>query len=280
MDSLRATPVADAPSMSAWRRDGAAPCYVLRMNGGGGPPPVVNPVTLSEQIADHLGHRILRGEFRPGERLKEIHLAAFYGVSRGPVREALRLLEGRGLAHVVPRHGAQVRRFDIGEIDSLFSIRAVLLGLAARQAVERGEPSLIPRLEETVEALRQSARDMAISPLEHATITGRAQYILARRSGNVALAAMLEDVVGRAYWRMVWNEHPLDFTDRRRRWQSARLWNGLLRAVKKGDAARAEEIAREITEASRLRVVAELRAIMGRNAATGAEDAPSLFGES
>ena len=52
-------------------------------------------LTLPQQIADHLGHRIMTGELGPGSRLKEEEFAELYDVSRGPIREAFRLLERR-----------------------------------------------------------------------------------------------------------------------------------------------------------------------------------------
>ena len=100
-----------------------------------GPP--ICALTLPQQIADHLGHRIMNGDYRPGSRLKEEEFAEAYAVSRGPVREAFRILERRGFVEIVPRHGARVRAFDPADLASLFSVRAVLFGLAARQATER-----------------------------------------------------------------------------------------------------------------------------------------------
>ena len=79
----------------------------------------------------------MNGDYRPGSRLKEEEFAEAYAVSRGPVREAFRILERRGFVEIVPRHGARVRAFDPADLASLFSVRAVLFGLAARQATER-----------------------------------------------------------------------------------------------------------------------------------------------
>jgi len=249
---------AAAPGASPLREDDPR-CRVLFTRGAA---LVVRADPLPEQIADHLGHRVLRGEFRAGDRLKEIELAGFYRVSRGPIREAFRLLERRGLVEIVPRHGARVRMFDLGEIGNIFSIRAVLLGLAAREAVSRRAPDLIERLERHVRALARLARERDANPFEHATLSGEAQRTIYRRSGNPALAAMLEDLTGRAYWRMIWNEAPLDFTDRKRRAESARFWTALLKAAKAGNAAKAEGIARALIEASRQHTVAAVQAAL------------------
>ncbi|MBN9087723.1 MAG: GntR family transcriptional regulator [Reyranella sp.] len=209
-------------------------------------------LTLPQQIADHLGHRIMNGELPPGSRLKEEEFAETYTVSRGPVREAFRLLERRGFVEIVPRHGARVRVFDPADLAGLFSTRAVLFGLAARQAAERGAPAeLIEQLASQVARLRHSAETMEISPSEHATIAGDSQHLIARFAANRPLLKMLEEMTSRALWRMAWRDTPLDFKTQARRRQSARFWSDLLKAIEAGDAAEAERIARALLEASR-----------------------------
>jgi DNA-binding GntR family transcriptional regulator len=217
--------------------------------GADGPP--ICSLTLPQQIADHLGHLIMNGAYPSGSRLKEEKFAARYRVSRGPVREAFRLLERHGFVEIVPRHGARVRLFDPADLASLFSVRAVLVGLAARQATEQAAPGLVDLLAGQVARLRRSAETMDISPGEHAQIAGDTQHLLARFSGNRPLLRMLEDLTGRALWRMAWRDTPFDFTTRARRQQSARFWSELLRAFKAGDGDGAERAGRALLEASR-----------------------------
>ncbi|WP_428669986.1 GntR family transcriptional regulator [Reyranella sp.] len=221
-------------------------------------PAPICALTLPQQIADHLGHRIMNGELVPGSRLKEEEFAELYDVSRGPVREAFRILERRGFVEIVPRHGARVRVFDPADLAGLFSIRAVLFGLAARQATEQGSSELIDLLGKQVERLRQSAVKMDISPREHAVIAGDNQHLIARFAANRPLLKTLEELTGRALWRMAWSDTPLDFTTRARRQQSARLWRALLDAMETGDAAGAERIARTLLEASRDHMIAAM----------------------
>lgn len=215
-------------------------------------------LTLPQQIADHLGHRIMTGELAPGSRLKEEEFAALYDVSRGPIREAFRLLERRGFVEVVPRHGARVRVFDPADLANLFSIRAVLFGLAARQAAERGDAELFDRLAPQVARMRRSAETMELSPRDHAAIAGENQHLIARFSGNRPLVKMLEELSSRALWRMAWRDTPLDFTTRARRQHSARRWAELLKAMKAGDADAAERVARALLEASRDHMIAAM----------------------
>lgn len=202
----------------------------------------------------------MNGDLVPGSRLKEEEFAELYDVSRGPVREAFRILERRGFVEIVPRHGARVRAFDPADLAGLFSIRAVLFGLAARQATEEGSSELVDLLAQQVARLRESAETMAITPREHAVIAGDNQHLIARFSGNRPLLKMLEELTSRALWRMAWRDTPLDFKTQARRRQSARFWGELLAAIKAGDAAGAERIARSILEASRDHMLAAMAA--------------------
>src|SRR6056297_4155191 len=90
---------------------------------------------------------IRAGTFRPGDRLTETDLAERLGLSRTPVREAIRQLESDGLVTHVPRVGAAVRRLDYAEITELYEMRAVLEGTAARFAARAAYPSEIDELE-------------------------------------------------------------------------------------------------------------------------------------
>ena len=94
--------------------------------------------SLREVIADEVRTAILDGRFQPGERLVEDRLAAAYGVSRNPVREALRALEGEGLVVVKPRRGAFVATLSGDEAHEIIELRAALEGLSARLAARRG----------------------------------------------------------------------------------------------------------------------------------------------
>jgi DNA-binding GntR family transcriptional regulator len=248
---------AQVTAMRAERPDGAEVGPSAERPAG----PPICALTLPQQIADHLGHRIMNGECRPGSRLKEEEFAEAYSVSRGPVREAFRILERRGFVEIVPRHGARVRAFDPADLASLFSVRAVLFGLAAREATERRSSELIGLLAVEVARLIRSAETMDISPREHAVIAGDAQHLIARFSGNRPLLRMLEEITGRALWRMAWTDPPLDLTTRTRRLQSARFWSDLLAAIRSGDAERADRTARSLLEASRDNMIAAMAAL-------------------
>src|SRR3954469_18051982 len=89
--------------------------------------------TLPLQVAERIGQGIIDEQFQPGERLKEVELALSFGVSRATIREALRILEKRGLVSILPQRGARVNDLSPKELEDLFEIRAALLGVASRR---------------------------------------------------------------------------------------------------------------------------------------------------
>lgn len=91
---------------------------------------------LREKIADKIRADIIKGVYKDGERLIEPKLAENLGISRTPVREALRQLENEGFIEIIPRKGAVVKRMTLDDVDNLYMIKANLEGLAARQAIK------------------------------------------------------------------------------------------------------------------------------------------------
>lgn len=92
---------------------------------------------LREVIFISLREAIIIGELRPGERLMEVQLAEKMGVSRTPVREAIRKLELEGLVDMIPRKGAHVAELSVKDIMDVLEVRASLDGLATALAAER-----------------------------------------------------------------------------------------------------------------------------------------------
>jgi DNA-binding GntR family transcriptional regulator len=103
----------------------------------------------SAEAARLIREGIVGGRLRPGQRLKEEHLAAELGLSRTPVREALVLLSAEGLLDMQPNRGATVRHYTPEEIRDVYGLRAVLEGYAARLAAQRVTPERVEALEES-----------------------------------------------------------------------------------------------------------------------------------
>lgn len=103
---------------------------------------------LREVVFNTLRDAILRGELEPGARLMEIQLAEKLGVSRTPVREAIRKLELEGLAIMLPRRGAIVAAITISDLKDVLEVRRVLEGLTIELACKRMTEEELNKLKE------------------------------------------------------------------------------------------------------------------------------------
>jgi DNA-binding GntR family transcriptional regulator len=112
---------------------------------------------LREEIRDHLMRDILEGRLAPGERIIETRVAQQFDVSQAPVREALRDLEMFGFIASSPFRGAVVREMSPEDLVQVYPIRAVLEGLAARDAATRLDERGLARLQSLVDTMRQAA---------------------------------------------------------------------------------------------------------------------------
>lgn len=112
---------------------------------------------LRELVFESLREAIIKGRLRPGERLMEIQLAEELGVSRTPVREAIRKLELEGLVLMIPRKGAYVSQISMKDIADVFEIRRALEGLAARLAADRCTDEETEQLERLLVRIAESA---------------------------------------------------------------------------------------------------------------------------
>jgi DNA-binding GntR family transcriptional regulator len=117
--------------------------------------PVRDGIT-GARVADELRDAILRGEHPPGTRLRQEELAAQYGASRVPVREALRILESEGLVTTVANAGAWIARLSLDECVELYQVRERIEPLLLRYSLPHLTAEQIERLADLVEEMRQS----------------------------------------------------------------------------------------------------------------------------
>ncbi|GAA4892242.1 GntR family transcriptional regulator [Tessaracoccus lubricantis] len=113
-------------------------------------------VSLGDRLADFLRLDIVQGRIAPGTHLVEDALAEKFGVSRGPVRDALRLLTGEGLLES-RRRGIYVKSFTAADIDELYAIREAAEQLSCRLAISTSEAADWETAQELVEEMRQAA---------------------------------------------------------------------------------------------------------------------------
>lgn len=109
---------------------------------------------LRDMVFDVLMNAIMRGQLSPGERLLEVQLAEEMGVSRTPVREAIRRLELEGFVVMLPRKGAYVAGLSIDDVENVYEIRTALETLAVRLAAQRMVDEDYRQLDELVERMQ------------------------------------------------------------------------------------------------------------------------------
>jgi DNA-binding GntR family transcriptional regulator len=213
--------------------------------------------TLAEQIADLVGERIIAGVHAPGERILEQRLSDELSVSRGPVREALRILERQGLVIILPRRGAQVTQLTIAEVRDIFDIRAVLGGLAARLIAEAGDQEAIASLSGPIESLGAIARSGGTTE----AYTGQAHQLNLLQAdvcGNPRLREMM-----RSLSRQTLRYSQLGLSTQARRQRSAKLWAALLTAIAAGKGEEASALANRLVVESRDMAISVLRQAEG-----------------
>ena len=125
---------------------------------------------LRDVVFNTLREAILKGELKPGERLMELQLAAKLGVSRTPIREAIRMLEQEGLAVTVPRKGAEVAKMTEKDMEDVLQIRAALDELAVQLAVEKITKEQLSVLEEARMAFEQSIQTGNVKKIAQADV--------------------------------------------------------------------------------------------------------------
>jgi DNA-binding GntR family transcriptional regulator len=156
---------------------------------------VLRTRSLPGVLEKELEKAILGGELAPGGRVNENALAARYGVSRGPLREALRTLQAAGLVVSVPNRGYFVRRVDPAEATHIYDVRAALFGLAGETLARHANDELVAQLRTRLDAMDEAARKRdfdAYYPLNLAF-----HDFIVDAAGNPVLAAHYRDLVKR-----------------------------------------------------------------------------------
>lgn len=156
----------------------------------------VRATSLGKLVRDDVLGMILRGEIKAGERINEPDVAQRLGVSRVPVREALRELESSGLVEARKHSGVFVRQLGAEEVRGLYELRALLDGFAGRRAAElppaEREP-LSSLLDASVSRMEDAARDHNVSAYYSENL--RFHWLMVEAAGNAALTETYRNIV-------------------------------------------------------------------------------------
>jgi DNA-binding GntR family transcriptional regulator len=128
--------------------------------------PFKRPLTAQEAVLDELRRKIRSGQWSPGTPIRQDAIAAELGVSRVPVREALKLLEGEGQVTYLPHKGYVVTKLDASELKEIYRMRQILETEAATQAVPRLTDADLERMRDAMESMESAAETDVIQLME------------------------------------------------------------------------------------------------------------------
>lgn len=152
---------------------------------------------LRDVVFNTLRRAILTGQLKPGERLMEVHLANRLGVSRTPIREAIRKLELEGLVIMIPRRGAEVARITEKSLKDVLEVRRALDALSVELACDRITQEDIERLKEACREFEQAAEKADTSVIARADVA--LHDIIVEATGNQRLQQMVNNLSEQMY---------------------------------------------------------------------------------
>ncbi len=209
--------------------------------------------SIQARVISEMRERIISGAVLPGINLSELALADEFGVSRTPVREALKQLQTEGLVEIRPRVGTFVTAPSRREITELFEIKELLEGAAARLLAQRGRVPEVDRLEEN---LREADMAVAANDKErYADLVQEFHDLLVTGADNSKLEAHYRTLMNQlAYARLV----TTSLNQPGRPLQSDREHHHVLDLIVAKDGDTAERVMREHVRASRRALMAGL----------------------
>lgn len=152
---------------------------------------------LRDVVLNTLRRAILLGELKPGERLMELHLAERLGVSRTPIREAIRMLELEGLVTMIPRRGAAVAQITEKSMNDVLEVRRALDALCAELACDRITPEELEALRLAREAFETAVATRDTKEIAHADVAFH--DIIVRATGNQRLIQLVNTLSEQMY---------------------------------------------------------------------------------
>lgn len=152
---------------------------------------------LRDVVFNTLRKAILRGELKPGERLMEIQLANKLGVSRTPIREAIRKLELEGLVLMIPRKGAEVAQITEKNMQDVLEVRKALEELSVQLACERITPEQVEEMKLAAEEFRKVLKSGDVTKIAEADV--KFHDVIFAATNNQRLVTLLNNLREQMY---------------------------------------------------------------------------------
>ena len=152
---------------------------------------------LRDVVFNTLRQAILTGDLKPGERLMEIHLANRLGVSRTPIREAIRKLELEGLVTMIPRRGAEVAQITEKSMNDVLEVRRALDALCVELACERIREDEVKNLKAACDCFERAVRGKDAKKIAQADV--ELHDIIVKATGNERLIQLVNNLSEQMY---------------------------------------------------------------------------------
>lgn len=215
--------------------------YLCNFTAGGYLMEEYQEYSLGSRVFQKIREDILSGRYKEHDELKENTLGKELGVSRTPVREALRQLELEGLVTIIPNRGAYVKGISRKDIWDIYVMRSMLEGLCARWAAEHITEEQLDDLEEALLLSEfQIKKESGFNAAQITALDGRFHAILYEASGSRMLGHVLSD-----FHNYVKMARRSSVVSEERARKSIREHRQILRAIRERDADMAEQLANE-----------------------------------
>ena len=217
-------------------------------------------LSIAEQIAMQLAEEIVNDRLPPDSRIQEVGVATRFKASRGPVREALRILETSGLVQILPRRGAVVTKLSPGEVADLFEIRSVLFGLVATRLAQRHTDADLEAFRTRLDRLRGiAARKDDTATADFVEAVQEFGLTMSECSGSERLTSLVTML-----FHQTLRYSRLGVSTWERRQDSVALWEQVIEHIRLGQSDQAEATARSIVRRSRAFAIKLLEAGEGQ----------------
>ena len=207
---------------------------------------------LRDVVFNTLRRAILTGQLKPGERLMEVHLANKLGVSRTPIREAIRKLELEGLVVMVPRKGAEVAKISEKSLKDVLEVRRALDELIAELACSRITSEQLKELKEAGEEFERATKTEDTASIARADVAFH--DIIMESTGNSRLKQLVNNLAEQMYrYRFVY------LKDETKHGMLVKEHSMIYDAIKRKDKDAASKAAREHIDNQEKAIIAHIR---------------------
>lgn len=196
---------------------------------------------LREIVYDELKMQILTGQIEPGTRMMEVEMANEMGVSRTPVREAIRKLEKEGLVTIEPRRGAYASEVSVRDMIEILEVREEIEGLATELAAERMDDDTKARLYRTADKYGEAVKDNDTG--EMIKLDTEFHHIIVEGSSNKILMNVVEQLQ-----ELVLRFRYIYYDDFRKAEKMPREHKAIIEGIKSGNAKSARKAAEDHVE--------------------------------